>query len=199
MNKQTRSYATIALMALLAVALIAQSYYLIRLNGKITELEASGASSNPQPDFLAPAVTTAPPTLNQYGYADPFAAMRQMQERMDSLFGSSFGSFSPLSSSMFNVQTAPQIELTENEEDYQIVVDVPENGELELSTDVEDNTVRLSGSVNYSNPTQSTGLVSSFTSRSQFSRSIPLSKPVDPLAMQTNNHDGAIVITIPKA
>jgi len=196
MNRQTRSTFFIALMVLLGLVLVAQSIYLVRLNGKLEELEA--ASTGPDSIFDSAVTGGSAAGAGLLGNHDPFSAMRQMQAQMDAVFDSVLGNVSAFPPVSGGMSTSPSIEVSETDNDYQIVIGVPENGELELSTEIEDNTVRLSGTVNVTRSTDSNSLASSFTSRSQFSRSIPLSQRVDPLALHTDQEEHAVVITIPK-
>ena len=199
MNKQTRSYLTAALMASLTIALIAQSVYLARLNSKLDSLESSASTADNHFDPLATSATSGPSWPDPIPYNDPFARLLQMQNQMDRLFGPAFGNGSRFSGGVLGAAASPGIEVSESDNDYQIVIDVPENGELELSTEIEDNSIWLAGSVNFSGSQNISSPTPSFTSTSQFSRSIPLSQEVDPLAMQTDQTDNAVVITIPKA
>jgi len=194
---QRKSLLFLGLAVLLGVGFAAQSYQVYRLNQKVASLETHTDTLG-ELASLAPA--TPPPSVGDpwgvFGGSDPFAGMRQLQQQMDSLFGTGFPLRGGLAGSAFSVSGSPTIELDETDEDYRVVIGVPENGELELSTDIEDNAVRVAGSIEFANGASPGG---SIVSRSQFSRSIPLDEPVDPLGMRTDRDDHAIVITIPKA
>lgn len=205
MNRQTKSVSLIALATVLGVAVVAQTIYLVQLNKKVEQLETAAAAPVSLPDSLTPSAGAAAAIPSQpLGNHDPLAGIRQLQQQMDAMFGSALGSgWGPLSNLSAGIPGrmtgAPNIEVTETSNDYQIIVDVPENGELELSTDVEDASVRVTSNVTFESDRNGNVIGSSFTGRSQFSRSIPLPTPVDPLAMQTARIDDTIVITIPKA
>lgn len=137
--------------------------------------------------------------------SDPFQRLQQMQQQMDQLFngmpGSSMnfslngpGGFSAFSSSM----RQPEIAVQESDEEYRVIIVVADGSEVELSTELKDNTLSISAQVRSEITNSTGGFQSSSTSVSQFSRSIVLDEPVDATGMQTNKTAEEIVITIPK-
>ncbi|OGT71058.1 MAG: hypothetical protein A3H44_12450 [Gammaproteobacteria bacterium RIFCSPLOWO2_02_FULL_57_10] len=136
---------------------------------------------------------------------DPFQRLQQMQQQMDQLFngmpGSSMnfslngpGGFSAFSSTM----RQPEIAVEESDEEYRVVIAVADGSEVELSTELEDNTLSISAQVRSEITNSNGGFQSSSTSVSQFSRSITLDEPVDATGMQTEKSNEEIVIRIPK-
>lgn len=180
--------------------LILQSIYLYRLDSRLDKLQdhdplvsalgqdqADPVLSDPIPDpFL--------PDLN-----DPFTSLRQMQEQADRLFGSIAGINVPGIASVFSPAAgSPEIHVNETDKDFQIVVEVPKDSRVDLQTDVEDNTVHVAGTITQDTSSAARNLNSTFRSRSQFSRSIELPEPVNPLAIRTEQQGDEIVITLPK-
>ena len=135
---------------------------------------------------------------------DPFQRLQQMQEDMDKLFGgfagggTGFGFGGGLSA--FGTSTQPEIQLQESDDEYRVIISIAKDSEVELATELEDNTLSISAQVrsevrhqggNFGGGLQSTSI-------SQFSRSIPLDAPVDATGLHTEKSPEEIVITIPK-
>ena len=184
-------------LAIAAIALVFQGFTIFRLQTQVSELRAAAHKGAGTPlahslfDDLNRLTSPASPPLSGIG---------SMGRDMDTLFDALIQGRSLNGSNAFTfTQTSPTIELDETSDDYRIRIEVPEQSELDLSTDVENNTVRVSGRIAHKTSQSGNQLMSSFSSTSQFSRSIPLSKPVDPLALRTEKRDNSIVITIPKA
>lgn len=143
--------------------------------------------------------------------ADPFARMEQMRQQMDSLFGSftgfsgtaspfgaPFGSPFTSSHSFSANQSVPNLELTETEDEYQLRVQTPPDHELTLNSELEANLLTVTGAVTQNQSSSGQGMASSFVSRSQFSRSFDLPKPVDELGVFTETTEGGVLIRVPK-
>lgn len=136
--------------------------------------------------------------------ADPFQQITQMQSQMDQLFGSistdpslfNFGSVG-LGGGFANV-TQPKIEVEETKQEYRVVISLDKDSDMELSTDLEDNTLSISAQVRTEVHDNSSGRQMSSSSMSQFSRAIPLNSPVDATGMKTEKSDSSVVIRIPK-
>ena len=136
--------------------------------------------------------------------ADPFQQIRQMQSQMDQLFGGistdpslfNFGG-AGFGGGFANV-TQPQIKVEETKQEYRVVISIAKDSDMELSTDLEDNTLSISAQVRTEVHDNSSGRQMSSTSMSQFSRAIPLRSPVDATGMKTEKSDSSVVIRIPK-
>ncbi|MFM1897077.1 MAG: Hsp20/alpha crystallin family [Pseudomonadota bacterium] len=195
MGNRTRSRLLFMAAVFATIVITAQTYYLMSLQGQVEELREQLSAAEPAPAAFNP--PTNPGSFPGWGAADPFTAM---QLSMDALLGSSLGNaFTSPTHGLSWTTPTPDIALHETSEAYRIEVEVPEDSEVELQTDIEDNTVRLSGSVNLDSASNGSGLTAAFSARSQFSRSVDLPKLVNGLAMQTAREDDRIVITIPKA
>ena len=90
--------------------------------------------------------------------------------------------------------------LQESDDEYRVIISIAKGSEVELATELEDNTLSISAQVRsevrHQGGAPSGGLQS--TSISQFSRSIPLDAPVDVTGLQTKKSPEEIVIPIPK-
>lgn len=133
--------------------------------------------------------------------ADPFAMLQQMQADMDALFGS-FGmgpAFpQPRLGRMQSGLTNPAIEVHETPGEYQIVIPVTPDTEVNLNTSLEDNALTIEGTLKRQSLNQHNRFSASTLSQSQFSRTIELPAPVDELGMSTSQSEDGIVILVPK-
>lgn len=193
------------------LGLLLQSYFLWDLNQKLHQEQAQnlGIPSSIQERLktaLSPSTPTAMlndplsfGTSTQHGFgADPFARMRQMQQYMDSLFtpftgagvGAGFGSGAAVQS--------PQMTFRETEDEYQVLIQVPQHHELEVGTEIEANLLRVNGTLTQSLSSNANSLASNFVSRSQFSRSFDLAKPVDEFGLYTEMQEGGLLVGLPK-
>ncbi|MDO9319778.1 MAG: Hsp20/alpha crystallin family protein [Gammaproteobacteria bacterium] len=110
--------------------------------------------------------------------------------------GSSFGFSGGLSA--FGTATQPEIELQESGDEYRVIISIAKDSQVELVTELEDNTLSISAQVRSEVRNSASGVQSSSTSISQFARSIPLEEPVNATGLQTEKSPEEIVITIPK-
>lgn len=141
-----------------------------------------------------------------FGYNGPLPSSMPLQDYFDSFFsgfgmpslsqGSPFSARSILSSTFSSA--APDIALDETEEGYRILIPVNPDQELELNTEVEDNSVSVSGVITEkSSRSQNNFSTSSFSQR-QFARTLDLPTPVDEFGMTTTQTEAGIEITLPK-
>ncbi|MES2626739.1 MAG: Hsp20 family protein [Pseudomonadota bacterium] len=137
---------------------------------------------------------------------DPFADFDRLQQEMmdhmqqlmaggmpNSLFDNdSFGFGSSLSAQQ------PDVNLSENDEAYVIIIDIPQDSDAEVSASVDGNELNIEGKITVKNASSSNG--SSFTSSqsSQFARSMPLPADADPDGLTNVTEENQVVITIPK-
>jgi HSP20 family molecular chaperone IbpA len=159
----------------------------------------------PEPDWLqrlAPATpqNQAPANLWDPGW-DPFAELDRMQQQMDHMMQSSlFNMGAGMRGSQFNFQSAqPDFRVEEDDDAYYVHITVPEGSELELSSQLDGQTLTVSGTVTSSQNNSANGMTRNFRRSSQFTRQIPLGKPVDSLAMSTESDGQRVLITLPKA
>ncbi|MBQ15105.1 MAG: hypothetical protein QGG67_01570 [Gammaproteobacteria bacterium] len=103
--------------------------------------------------------------------------------------GSNGSSFSPESL---------QLSLNETETEYLVLIQIPPDHELEISTDLQTSVLTVNGTLtqNLSNNTNNTA--SNIISSSEFTRSFDLTNPVNELGLYTAAQEGGLVIGIPK-
>ena len=91
-----------------------------------------------------------------------------------------------------------QIAVEESMDEYRVVISLAKDSELELSTDLADNTLSISAQLRRELRDNSSGRQISGSSLSQLSRTIPFASPVDATGMKTEKSDASVVIRIPK-
>lgn len=212
-DKKNLLIVTLASVAFLTTGALA--IYTWHLNDQLEELRTSSSPASSTKSALLDkledvadqdaAANLQPSSIDPFAGLgnDPFAAMQQMQKQMDELFnsatggsnfsfgGSGFGGFStPLQQ--------PEIEVEESDDEYRVVISVAKGTDLDLSTDLEDNTLSISAQIRSEQHASNGGTQSSSTSMSQFSRSIMLDEPVDATGMKTQKNEDEVVISIPK-
>lgn len=134
---------------------------------------------------------------------DPFAEFERMRQRMNQTMNafmggsSSFGSTFAGPSMSFGF-SSPEIELEETEEDYRLLIRVPEEHEIALQTEVDDREVTVSGEVSSKASRGGSGFSGQFVSSSQFTRRFDLPGEVDDLKMYTEQSKEGMVIVLPK-
>jgi HSP20 family protein len=135
---------------------------------------------------------------------DPYQEIERMQHEMDQMFNEAFGRFdrSPDFRHLYKDRSvAPDIDLKDEGDKYIAMVNLPGSQESDLSVNLENQVLTISGRLNYEEKnTDSYGNTVFRERRSgNFNRSIALPEPVRENGMQTELVDGVLKITIPKA
>jgi HSP20 family protein len=135
---------------------------------------------------------------------DPYQEIQRMQHEMDQLFNEAFGRFnrSPNFKHLYTDRTVtPDIDLKDEGNKYIAMVDLPGAKESDLSVTLENQTLTISGTLNYEQKNNDSFGNSIFRERrsGSFRRSITLPEPVKESGMQTELDDGVLKVTIPKA
>ncbi len=134
---------------------------------------------------------------------DTFAALDQMQARMNQLFGTMSVGASPFSLGGAmglggSMSGQPSIVVEDDKEEYRVVIALAEDSEITLKTDLADNTLSLSAEVRSAQQDARFGRQISSTSISHLSRDIPFREPVDATGLRTEKSSSEIVIRVPK-
>lgn len=132
--------------------------------------------------------------------SDPFARMEQMRQQMNSVFGNSIagvGGIGGMGAMQFNLQS-PEIALEETSEDFRIRIQVPEQHEIDLQTEVEDQQITVVGKVTAELSNQTGNASSQMLSSSQFSRRFDLPGAVDEFGVHTIKDEQGLMVVIPK-
>jgi HSP20 family protein len=134
---------------------------------------------------------------------NPLQEMRTMQDRINSMFGDAFGRFSqsPDFGSIFKSQGfTPNIDIRDEDDRFVIKIDLPGADSSNVDITCEDQQLKISGSIDQLKEEHQDGTLLRRERRSgRFSRSIPLSAPVEADKMETRFDKGIMTVTIPKA
>jgi len=179
------------------IAIGALGYYALHLRQQVGEMQAN-ATVGPQ----QPATGMAPLPKNW----DPNGQFARMEKRMDDVMRQMMPNDPMLSQNGFSQlgfglsPASPEVTMNEDSDKYKVVVKVPKGENLQLNTDLADNTLTISGKVehNAKEDDSSGKLVGQAESMSEFSQSITLDHPVDEAGMKVDRNGGDVVITIPK-
>ena len=132
-------------------------------------------------------------------FGDPFAEFDRMRQRMQQTMNSFMGgsAFSGGSGITFSTGT-PEIQLEETDKDFRVLIKVPEEQELALQTELENNELTVSGKITSQADRGGNGFSGQFISSSQFTRRFNLPGEVDDLKMHTEQNDEGLLIILPK-
>ena len=136
------------------------------------------------------------------GQWDPFQEMREMQERMDAMFNNAYGRmgasprFSPL---MDGFTAMPKMDMTENDSQYQVRVDLPgaDASKIDVSLEGQQLTVRAECNGEVSGKTPGT-MLRSERHMGRYERTMTLPKPVVESSMKSQYDKGVLTITVEK-
>lgn len=163
--------------------------------GTGTELSASVAqaqSRTPQP---------LPKAQNPFsGNLDPSRQFAEMQKRMDQMMKQIMPDDPLLNQNAFSMSStdSPEVTMDESSDKYTVTVTLPKGENMNLNTELSDNTLTISGQVKTNSKDSSGNFVGQAQSTSEFSQSITLADPVTESGMKVDRKGQDIVITIPK-
>lgn len=135
------------------------------------------------------------------GFMDPSGQIAEMQRRMDELMNSMTQGFPFFNQQDFGfgfINSGPAISMTETADAYQVTIAVPEGQAVELNTELNDNTLVVSGYVKSEREENANGLSSRSMQESRFSQSVYLPGSIDEAGMQIDQQAAQIVVTVPK-
>lgn len=194
----------------------------VQLQQQIAAQSGSGAA--PTASVIPPAGNSKPqigapvPQTNAdpfWGAQDPFAEMQRMQDemhqRMQQLmsgfgtgnFGSSLFDMDPFQSgggfgSSMGFGAEPEFGFTETVDSYQVSIAIPDNSQVEISTEVNGRDLTIEGKVTVEQQSHANGGGFSSMQTRQFARTLTLPSDVDPLGISNETANGQVVITLPK-
>jgi HSP20 family molecular chaperone IbpA len=174
----------------------ALGYYALDLRQEIGEMQANAATDQ------QPAMSMTPLAKNW----DPNGQFAQMEKRMDDIMRQMMPNDPLLSQSGFSQlgfglsPASPEVTMDEDSDEYKVIVKVPKGEDMQLNTDLADNTLTISGKVQSTTGEDDASgkLLGQAESLSQFSQTITLDQPVDEAGMKIDRNGDDIVITIPK-
>ncbi len=177
---------------------------------------------HPQQAPVAPSSQNQPNTNNNgqtpsadpfFGFDDPFGnswpgfinpgdSFAEMQQRMDELMNSMTQGFPFFNQEDFGfgfISNGPAISMSENVDEYRVVISIPDGQEVEVNTEFTGNSLIVSGSVKSERDENVSGFTSRSMQESRFSQSLYLAMPVDEEGLNIERIGNEIVISIPKA
>jgi len=215
----------IFLVGLLLVAVGVQSYFLARLHGPeragpgglVPDSRAAPSSQlqlvpkdEPPSDQPVPQVRPSIPQnkidpkdsmdlffgRNAGDLDNPFQAMEAMRERVNRMMDGAFG---PSQTRPGSSRFMPHTDVRDDGENYVLRFDLPGAEETDISVDLQDRTLTVSGDTSEEIKESVQGRVIRTERRSgRFQRSIMLPGKVDTEKMNAEYHDGVLTVTIPK-
>lgn len=175
--------------------------YTWQLNKKLSQFEvAAAASLEPSPaplaDFIEPEVRVLDPWSNDWSQLSPFTDLQQRMDRMMERMNFGFSTIDDFGLGLSS--SSPEITMEETDEEYKVVVSVPEGQEVELNTELSDGVLTVSGTVKNQTENMFGPSLGRAMSTSQFSQSMTFSSQVDESGLVVDHADGEIVVRVPK-
>ena len=219
-QKTRTSKLILILIAALVVAVGVQAWYMVGMHRKLNQMHARSQSGAwnmvpGSPPASQPPGNSHGPTprapLDDDWFSGPFSPdkwdplqeMQQMQDRMNRMFGESFGRFgrSPRFGSLSGSGSfSPRIDLKEEKDRFVVHVDLPGAQNNNINVKLEDQTLTITGTIDQKQEdTDDQGKVLRRERRSgKFSRTLTLPSPVVTEGMESHFENGVLEITIPK-
>lgn len=135
---------------------------------------------------------------------NPYEEIQRMQREMDRMFNNAFSRFnhSPDFQHLFRDGFAtPEMDVTEDDENYTVIVNLPGSSEENISVDLNERTLTVKAEQKFEKIDKDSKGNIIFQERHSgaFLRSITLPGPVKHTGMKTEIDNGVLTITIPKA
>jgi len=129
---------------------------------------------------------------------DPFSEMVDMRDRIGRLFDEYFGQFPAIREGALGRSWAPAVDIYEDKNNIILEAELPGMKKDELSIDVKNNVLTLSGERKHEQETKKENFHRIERSYGKFSRSFTLPDSVKVDKVKANYKDGVLEITLPK-
>ncbi len=189
-------FGSFSLVCVLAIAFLAFSNW--KLQAELQNIKrAPAAAPTAMLDALpSPWGKDLDPWLHNWDSSGYFSGL---QARMDEMMKAMSPGVSFFNKQGFGYSSAsPIVEMQETPEQYEVLVRVPEEQEVDLTAEFKDGQLVITGKVK----TEVTDIREDRSSRvfraSRFSQSIYLPEPVDELALRVESQENQFSITVPK-
>lgn len=162
------------------------------LQQRIEQLETQQANQN-----------AGPPARYYYPRRqtwDPFDEIRRMQEEMNRMVQSSFGTRGWSNGGVFsnNLSFDHDVDVEEKKDVYLIKFDMANLDENKVQVDINDHAITVKGEYSASNEEQRQGGFVSASSYGSFMKTVPIPEDADASKMKTEKEDSMLIITLPK-
>jgi HSP20 family protein len=127
---------------------------------------------------------------------EPFRELSSLQTEMNRLFNAAFDS--PSAGGQTARRWTPAMDLLETEDEFVLRADLPGMAESDVSIELEDNVLTLSGERRTEHEDKREGFYRMERSFGSFSRSLTLPKGVDPEGVSAAFDRGVLEVRIPK-
>jgi HSP20 family protein len=128
---------------------------------------------------------------------EPFRELSSLQTEMNRLFNAAFDSTTQGNATAARRWT-PAMDLLETEEQFVLRADLPGMSESDVSVELEDNVLTVSGERKTEHEDKREGFYRMERSFGSFSRSLTLPKGVDPATVNAQFDRGVLEVRIPK-
>lgn len=220
MGKDANNKLIAALVSLLVIVVVVQSFVMVKLYQSSEVPEAKSVSETFQMNLQPKAGTgqasagsgttgwNQPLPAWPYGGRgldpgiwDPFNEFRTMRQQMDQIFNDSFGRFrqSPDFQSMWGGTTfSPSMDMEEKDDNYVIRMDIPGADKSNISVNIDDRQLVVSGKVDETIERQGRNQLRKERRSGEFKRALTLPGPVKADEMEAKYEKGVLTITVPK-
>ena len=127
---------------------------------------------------------------------EPFREMSSLQTEMNRLFNAAFDT--PSAANSTARRWTPAMDLLETDDEFVIRADLPGMSESDVSIELEDNVLTVSGERRTEHEDKREGFYRVERSYGSFSRSLTLPKGVDPEAVNASFNRGVLEVRVPK-
>ncbi len=132
-------------------------------------------------------------------YADPFAEMRMMHERMQKIFESAFGYNDSFMREPTLLRFPLGTDISENKESYLIRMDIPGVDKQDIDISIRDNSIIVSGKRDRETEQRSDDRLLSYgRSYGQFTRICQIPGAFDKTKVKAKYENGVLTLTVPK-
>jgi len=173
-------------------------YYVWSLSSDIEDVKRQSHS-----DVLAPFKSQPEPWPEDWDpwekSWDPSGQFSDLRQHIDDMMNSMLPNKPFFNQHGFGFSSGkPSIDMEESSKAYKVTVEVPKGQEIELNTELSDDTLKISGKTKTLHQGDIDGLSSRLARVTRFSQSIYLADEIDEAGMLIEHEADKIVITIPK-
>jgi HSP20 family protein len=129
---------------------------------------------------------------------EPARELASLQGEMNQLFSSFFGDTAPAGGNGSGRRWIPPMDLVETQDHFVVRADLPGLAEDDISIELEDNVLTISGERKHEEKTEKEGFFRIERAFGNFARSLTLPEGVDADAVKADFRNGVLEVEIPK-